>query len=161
MGKPNKVVIVDLDSTLADTQHRHGLTPLANPGNTWEDYSLACGNDGLIESIKVLLDLLTENPATYIYILSARDAVAHHETETWLNQHGVIYDHLRLRSAHEESAPIDYKLRVIGEWMDESPDHEFVLFIDDYMDICKAVEAQYNIPTICPRPVYEATELGI
>jgi hypothetical protein len=146
-----RVVVVDLDSTLCDTQHRRELAPVGPDRLTlagWEPYSLGCPDDAPIESMIKLVHLLSEG--NVIYLLSARNAVAEKATTEWLVRHGVKYDVLRLRGADEVEPrePSAWKIKVLEQWLEQGVDIQ--LFIDDWADTCTAVEFATGISTIVP-----------
>lgn len=141
-----KTVIVDLDSTLCDTAHRHHLTPVADSTKTWTDYSLACAEDSPIEGTIRLIELLHKG-GNFIYILSSRMDAARPQTEVWLEKHGVYYDYLYLRDVADETHPTEYKINVLTELLKTN---EIALMIDDAPDLCTAVTERLGILTVAP-----------
>jgi hypothetical protein len=83
-----------------------------------------------------------------IFLLSARCGEAQVLTEDWLWKVDVPYDRLRLRGAHEGAgSPSDWKVDVLLHWREQG--WNLSLFIDDWAETCRAVEA-IGIPTLTP-----------
>lgn len=99
MRKPRRstgprLVISDLDGTLADIEHRLHWIHRDDPD--WTRFFLACGDDLPIENtITVLRALHAEGYE--VVIASGRGDVARQETTEWLARHDVPYDRLILR----------------------------------------------------------------
>lgn len=89
------VVMVDLDSTLADSRHRSPLLAVSDgqPAN-WERYALASGDDDPILPVVKLVDLLS--PVCDIHIVSGRHWASREVTVEWLLKHDIYYDVLAL-----------------------------------------------------------------
>lgn len=92
-----KVVIVDLDGTLALNRHRSHYIDNSREGKKdWVSYFLACDEDApnkpVIESINAL-----KAQGYFIHIFSARGDIAREKTELWLRHHSVLYDALEMR----------------------------------------------------------------
>jgi hypothetical protein len=93
----SKVIIVDLDGTLALNQHRfHFIDKSAGRKVDWVSYFEACDKDSpnipVIETIKSL-----KSAGYLIHIFSARGDVVIDKTIQWLTEHSVPYDQLTLR----------------------------------------------------------------
>jgi hypothetical protein len=147
------VVVVDLDSTLADTRGRRHLAPTGTARHTlagWEPYSLACWDDVPISGMVKLVRLL--HGPYVVFLLSARNDVAERETRQWLLAHGVPYDRLRLRGRDEQlgDTPSEWKIKILQSWQDEGWD--LALNIDDWAETCSAVTGALGIPSVTPMP---------
>jgi len=92
-----KIIVVDLDGTIALNQHRyHYIYPKDGGKPNWNSFFLACIDDApnwaVIHSIAAL------RKADYkIHIMSARGMVAYEETIAWLSKYSVSYDALTMR----------------------------------------------------------------
>jgi len=141
-------VLVDLDSTLADTRHRSHLTPHNLPGTTWDTYSMRCADDapiaGPISTVRALA------PTHRIRIVSGRSVRAMKLTIDWLGKHNVPWDLMRLRRSEDSEDPIEYKRSVLAEI---PPTELVVLGIDDWPPVIE-MWAEHGIPGLCVNPMY-------
>jgi predicted secreted acid phosphatase len=153
------VVFCDLDSTLADTQHRaEWIEGPKSRGERidWNAYSMQCTNDRLIEGTAALLRLLDEL-GVVIVLLSGRAEQARELTEKWLAKHDIPYADLLLREKAMREHQGKYKLGRIVDWQANHPDHEVVLHIDDWHEVSEKL-ASIQLPMLGVNPFY-ATEL--
>lgn len=86
-------VVVDIDGVLSDAAGRQHYIENSIPD--WRAFFDACGDDPLIEEVKVLLDLL--DPALAVVLLTARPSRVHHLTEAWLHRYEIRWDLLIMR----------------------------------------------------------------
>lgn len=100
-----KCVIVDLDGTLCDVEHRNHL--VRNKPPRWDEYFMSCHLDppkeNVIEVVKCLACFHD------IHIFSGRGEVARELTEAWLEKHEVEYESLTMRPDGNKTA--DNKLK--------------------------------------------------
>ncbi len=90
---PGPAVIVDLDGVLSDAAARQHY--LEAPRRDWRSFFDACGEDPVIEEVKVLLDLLDRD--IRVVLLTARPQRVHHLTEAWLHRYRIRWDLLLMR----------------------------------------------------------------
>ena len=91
--EPGPAVVVDIDGVLSDAASRQHY--LEAPRRDWDAFFDACGDDPVIEEVKVLLDLL--DPDLRIVLLTARPERVHHLTEAWLRRYRIRWDLLIMR----------------------------------------------------------------
>jgi hypothetical protein len=91
--EPGPAVIVDLDGVLSDAAARQHY--LESPRRDWRSFFDACGEDPVIEEVKVVLDLL--DPDVRVVLLTARPQRVHHLTEAWLHRYRIRWDLLLMR----------------------------------------------------------------
>lgn len=156
-----KIATFDLDSTLADTGHRHALIDRVN-GTDWDAYSKACINDAVILASKVLLEILNE--AGYeVHFVTGRTIAAWDETVDWLVKNGFKFaglwmdntpdgDHFSVFGGHAE-----YKLARIRE-VEEHTGAKVRLHVDDWAEVKQVLE-KHGIPCLCVRTPQEITAL--
>jgi hypothetical protein len=132
-----KVVLVDLDGTIADTSHRYNLAPTVDQFSTWSVYAKACIRDTVIESVAVLTRILISK--CEIHYISGRDGSALLETEMWLRKNNLPYHFLTLRPAGNEDSNADIKVNYILKLRAEGK--EPILLLDDWPDTCRAAES--------------------
>lgn len=147
---PEHIVLSDLDSTIADTSPRHHLTPHRDPASSWEAYALACSGDlpmrGPIRALQIYASLYP------IHIVSLRHAAATGRTKRWLKRYDVPYDVLRLRRESEPNDSAEYKISYIREVRDQG--FEPILFLEDWPDTARAIEAETGVPVLVVNPCY-------
>jgi hypothetical protein len=90
---PGPAVVVDLDGVLSDAASRQHY--LESPRQDWRSFFDACGDDDVIEEIRVLLELLADD--LRVVLLTARPARVHHLTEAWLRRYRIRWDLLVMR----------------------------------------------------------------
>ena len=103
--EPGPGAIVDLDGVLSDAASRQHY--LERPRRDWDAFFEACGDDDVIEEIKVLLDLL--DPELRILLLTARPERVHHLTEAWLRRYQIRWDLLVMRPWGDYDYARDFK----------------------------------------------------
>lgn len=149
----NTIITVDLDSTLADTTHRHGLIDRVN-GTDWHAYSRECINDLPIEGMAVLIRTLVA-AGVEVHALSGRKHSAYNQTMLWLDKHDIPITYVWLDETDEgDYVPgvrthMDYKLERVLE-VQEKTGKKVILHIDDWASVAKTFEKN-GIPCICVR----------
>jgi len=131
------LVTFDLDSTLADTRHRHRMINDDGPTD-WEAYAMACGSDGLIRAQASLWHAL--RPHHTLWVVSGRSAAAEALTARWLRYHNLVPDGVMLKpvsggfpvEAHE-----DYKVDCIRR-LEQATGQLHLFHIDDYPPVAEA-----------------------
>jgi hypothetical protein len=91
--EPGPATIVDLDGVLSDAASRQHYLEWPRPD--WDGFFEACGDDAVIEEMKVLLDLLHDD--LQIVLLTARPERVHELTEAWLHRYRIRWDLLVMR----------------------------------------------------------------
>ncbi len=141
------VVIVDLDGTLCDTEHRHHLIHWDNEVMNWDAYSLACVNDPPIHATIRLVQHLAHTHR--IVILSGRQDVALDATAQWLEAHEVPYDELHLRSQGDHRRNPQFKRDFVRRRLRNGERVAFA--IDDHPGVAEAL-SEIGVPTILVAP---------
>ena len=124
----NKIVIFDLDGTLALIDKRRDLATKDNGKFDWDVFfdptniDLDLPNQPVIQ----MADLLSTDYR--IWILSGRSDVTHQATRDWLNKHGVYYDHLVMRPQNYLYMP-DNDLKQM--WLDSIGVDNVAMVFDD------------------------------
>jgi hypothetical protein len=90
---PGPTAVVDLDGVLSDAASRQHY--LESPRRDWRRFFDACGEDEVIEEVRVLLDLLDRD--LRIVLLTARPERVHPLTEAWLRRYRIRWDLLVMR----------------------------------------------------------------
>jgi Recombination endonuclease VII len=150
------VVLSDLDSTIANTQHRHHLSPARLSGATWDSYSAACVDDRLMFGPATALRSLSR--AHLVHIVSGRNDSARPQSEYWLKGHLVPYDFLQLRPAGDRTENGLYKVRYIEDLRERG--YEPVLFFEDWPPAARMIEEETGVPVVCVNPCYPCKSCG-
>jgi hypothetical protein len=90
---PGPAAVIDLDGVLSDAVSRQHY--LEAPRRDWRAFFDACGDDPVIEEVRVLLDLL--DPDLRVVLLTARPERVHHLTQAWLRRYQIRWDLLVMR----------------------------------------------------------------
>ena len=82
-----KKIIVDLDGTLANIEHRLHL--IRGPKKDWNAFFLACSEDSPVSSVIDLVSALIKGAGTgcETFIFSGRSEAVQEETLEWLSKH--------------------------------------------------------------------------
>lgn len=156
----NGIITCDLDSTLADTGHRHSMIDREN-GTDWDAYSQACVNDVPINAMVVLVRLLVA-AGCEVHALSGRKASALPHTVEWFQKHDVPISTFWLDETDEGdyAGPVDharYKLHRIHE-VEAITGQKVILHVDDWATVAVVLERE-GYPTICVRTPQEIKSL--
>lgn len=147
------VVVVDLDSTLCDTRHRHVLAPKVELGveRNWVAYSMACSDDIVIEGTRRTVKVLSV--AHDIHLVSFRNNEARERTMDWLWKNDVPYHSLKLKMPGEfDNQHDDYKVDYVKRL--QAQGHEVVLVIDDWPGLAPAMLRETGVPVMVVNPCY-------
>lgn len=97
--------VIDLDGVLSDAASRQHY--LEAPRRDWRAFFDACGDDQVIEEVKVLLDLLDAH--LRVVLLTARPERVHPLTEAWLHHYAIRWDLLVMRPRGDYEQSRDFK----------------------------------------------------
>lgn len=93
----DKVVIFDIDGTLADTTHRlHYIYPPAGQKKNWGKFFAEAKNDPLIPHVAELVRMYRIR-GHIPYLVTGRPESMRADTEEWLLNHGIRYSMLLMR----------------------------------------------------------------
>jgi hypothetical protein len=147
------VVGLDKDSTLADTSHRRWMARkivAGEDGYTWRDYSRACADDKPIEAARQLMYLLA--PHYPLFVMSgAHDCP---EARKWLIDHRFPYSEVFFRPPGDDET--ETGLLKVG-WIKDMQQAGFRvrLFVEDWIETAKVIEAETGVPCLVLNPRYE------
>lgn len=108
---PGPAIVVDIDGVLSDAATRQHY--LEAPRRDWQGFFEACGDDPVIEEMRVLLDLL--DPSLRVILLTARPARVHHLTAAWLARYKIRWDVLIMRPWGDYELSRDYKQSTVWD----------------------------------------------
>ena len=129
--KDKKLVLVDMDGTLADCEHRrHFLTD--NPKKDWDGFYRDCISDPPVELILKWVKALGEDHDFLVCVVSGRPLdKAGNQTVAWLEKHEVPYDRIFMRAARDHRP--DYMVK--QEILDKLPKNQIAFAIDDRQQV--------------------------
>ena len=125
----NKIVIFDLDGTLALIDKRRDLATKDNGKMDWDVFfdpdniDLDIPNDTVVD----IADMLNKQGYT-IMILSGRSDVTYQATIDWLNKHDIWFDNLIMRTKHYHYTK-DSDLKQM--WLDSIGKDNVAMVFDD------------------------------
>ncbi len=102
---PGPAAVIDLDGVLSDAVSRQHY--LESPRRDWRAFFDACGDDPVIDEVRVLLDLL--DPDLRVVLLTARPERVHHLTEAWLRRYHSPWDLLLMRPYGDYALSREFK----------------------------------------------------
>ena len=108
---PGPAVVVDMDGVLSDAASRQHY--LESAQRNWRAFFDACGEDPVIEEVKVLLDLLDRD--LVVVLLTARPERVHHLTEAWLQHYEIRWDLLIMRPWGDYDMAREFKRSTVAE----------------------------------------------
>jgi hypothetical protein len=108
---PGPAIVIDIDGVLSDAATRQHY--LEAPRRDWQGFFEACGDDPVIEEMRVLLDLL--DPSLRVILLTARPARVHHLTAAWLTRYKIRWDLLIMRPWGDYELSRDYKQSTVWD----------------------------------------------
>ena len=118
MKKQNKIVIFDLDGTLALIDKRREKAGFQNGkrGGNWRTF-FAPENIPLDEPNQPVIDTFESlRLSGYVMVIfSGRDSISKQATKVWLKQHNVLYDYIQMRPEGDHTPDDILKKR----WLDE------------------------------------------
>jgi len=130
MTEPRKdIVIVDIDGTLSDVQHR--LHFLKGPGKKdWKRFFEHAPSDPLVEIVVRWVKNLA--PEYTAILITGRPEDYRRDTEQWLQQHGIGYSRLLMRHAGDRRPDTVVK----RELLEQVGRARVAFVIDDRAAVC-------------------------
>jgi hypothetical protein len=134
-------VVVDIDGVLSDAATRQHY--LEAPRRDWRAFFDACGDDPVIEEVRVMLDLLDRD--IRVILLTARPQRVHQLTEAWLRRYGIRWDLLIMRPWGDYELSRDFKQ--LSLWDIRQYGFEVLLGIEDDRRNVEMLRAE-GVPTL-------------
>jgi hypothetical protein len=123
-----RIVLVDIDGTLADVNHR--LHHVRGRKKNWKRFFQAMHLD---PPNQVIVDWVKNLAPEYeVYVVSGRPDDYRDVTEKWLQQQGVRYRELRMRRAGDHRADTIVKQEILNSFNKD----EIAFVIDDRASVC-------------------------
>jgi FMN phosphatase YigB (HAD superfamily) len=106
----NSTIIVDMDGTLSDHNHRVHLAQ----ANQWDEYHQGIPDDPPNLDVKALVNMLSRE--YYILIVTGRMEYCREMTTRWLIKYGIKADEILMRPNQDYSKAKDLKIRLLEEY---------------------------------------------
>ncbi len=122
----NKIILVDLDNTIADMDHRLSLIDRLEPD--WDAFEADCEFDEIIYPTVLLMRSLHHQHQVWIW--TGRSDNVKDKTVKWLAGAGVPYDQLIMRRYGDQRPTV----RIKRDWLNDNPvprDRVLCAFDDD------------------------------
>lgn len=138
---PPVLLLIDIDDTIANLQHREHLLP------NWNEFFKACDKDTpIMETINVLkkhIQNTSSDDLKHIF-LTGRSGISEviEKTSKWLDDLGFDGKRVKYRKTRDFSKSFEYKVKSLNEYLDK---HEFnpdlkVIIIDDDARVINAFQ---------------------
>lgn len=145
-------VCFDLDSCLADTQHRWELSPMADPESDWDRYCAARMGDTPIAGTVAALRLHYQHHQ--VHILSGSGESSRVVTLKWLDLHRIPFEGVRQRAEGDHRPNAEVKIGYIADL--HARGIEVVLFYEDHGPVAAEIQARTGVPVVGINPFYPA-----
>jgi len=136
MTDKTKIILFDIDGTLADIEHRRGYVR-TKPSN-WKAFNSTMHLD---ERHEVVIDTFNALKATgnyYMVSFTGRSERFKGVTEGWLFDNGIEVDELHMRTEDEERHGVKdsiVKKRMLDELISNHPDKKVMGVFDDRLQV--------------------------
>ena len=139
--EPGPSVLIDIDGVLSDAATRQHY--IEAPRRDWRGFFDACGDDPVIEEVRVMLDLLDRD--VRVILLTARPQRVHELTEAWLRRYHIRWDVLLMRPWGDYELSRDFKQSSLWDLRDYG--FEVLLGIEDDRRNVEMLRAE-GVPTL-------------
>ncbi len=137
-----KAIIVDIDGTLADVEHRVHHVRAAK--KNWRAFNEGMAQDTVNVWCAGLIKAMRANDYGILFV-TGRDENYRSVTEAWLKQHKIEYDKLFMRAAVDFRGDNEVKKQI---YLEEIRDHWDVVFVvDDRLSVVKMW--RYDLGLVC------------
>ena len=158
MAIRNKVIIWDIDGTLANCNHRLPHILKTYPPD-WDKFDAMIMADTPIKPMITLNRMLHVHPFTTTLILTSRDARCENKTIQWLNREGVLYDNLCMRPKDDRRPAYIVKMEYMVK-LAITPWDVITFFEDDPAVIKHFRESGYHVCAVDDRQYVELLSEG-
>ncbi len=141
MQKKIKAIIVDLDGTLCDVEHR--VHHVNNGAKNWREFNALMVHDSLNDWCFELIEAMSARGYKIIFV-TGRDEAYRKPSEEWLKKHTVNYEHLFMRSAIDMRADSDVKEEIYLEKIEHF--YQVLFVVDDRKSV---VERWRKLELVC------------
>lgn len=128
----DKAILVDLDGTLTNVDHR--VYHVKKDEIDWRAFSDGMGNDTLNVWCFEIIAAMADRGYKIIFVTGRSESYRNH-TESWLSKHQVSYDKLYMRKSKDRREDSEIKKEIYHQFIEESYNTLFV--IDDRLSVVK------------------------
>jgi hypothetical protein len=144
----------DFDSTLANTRHRWGLSPMVDPDSTWDVYCAARIGDSPMSGPVAAARAHYQHHQVHVF--SGSEESSRLVSLQWLDLYRVPYDRLMQRPPGDVRNNAEIKIGFIRELQALGVD---VLFgYEDHPEVAADIEKETGTPVIVVNPCYPEDE---
>lgn len=126
MNNKIKAIIVDLDGTLCDVEHR--VHHVEGPVKNWKSFNELMVHDELNHWCFELMEAMGAKGYRTIFV-TGRGEAFRGPTETWLAKHSVKYEHLYMRAVLDQREDSDVKEDIYKQKIEK--DYQVLFVVDD------------------------------
>jgi len=137
MAKVSKIIVCDIDGTIANTEHRKHW--VASKPKNWAAWNAAMHLDTVHTDIKWLLDSVHNRANTRIIFCSGRGEETREVTEKWLDDNFIHFDALYMRKERDYRKDSIVKVELLEEIRKDYG--EPWLWVDDRNQVVDAIRA--------------------
>jgi hypothetical protein len=153
-GDLTTAVWFDLDSTLADTRHRWGLSPMADPSSDWHAYCAArIGDDPVLGAVAAAR---AHYQYSQVHVFSGSEESSRLVTLEWLDLHRIPFDGLRQRKDGDDRPNHEVKVDGIREL--QAAGLHVLLGYEDHPEVAALVYEATRVPVLVVNPCYPEDE---
>lgn len=127
-----KAIIVDLDGTLCDCEHR--VHHVSGDQKDWESFNTLMEQDRVNSWCLQLMSAM-KNDDHSILIVTGREDAFLKQTECWLEKNHVYYDHLYMRPTSSKDEDSEIKKQIYDSEIKDNYDVTFV--VEDRKSVVK------------------------
>lgn len=129
----SRIILFDLDGTLANIEHRVHLLNGTNDG--WRAFYAACPSDERIDAVYQAWIAFGMRTGIERWVVSGRSDEVRSETDEWLAKNGIFPDYLLMRAASDHRP--DHDLKKL--WLDSGaiPKERVICVFDDRASVVK------------------------
>lgn len=141
MSSKQKAIIVDLDGTLCDVDHR--VHHVQSETKNWKAFNELMVHDELNHWCFELMAAMTARGYKVLFV-TGRGEAWRAPTETWLHKHAVIYEHLFMRALIDYREDSDVKEDIYRNMIEQN--YQVLFVIDDRKSV---VERWRALELVC------------
>jgi FMN phosphatase YigB (HAD superfamily) len=141
MSIKEKAIIVDLDGTLCDVEHR--VHHVQGEKKNWKKFFDLMVHDDLNHWCFELMAAMALRNYKILFV-TGRDEAYRDPTEEWLKRHAVAYEHLFMRAAIDYRPDSDVKEEIYRELIEKK--YQVLFVVDDRKSV---VERWREMGLVC------------
>jgi len=152
------IVTWDLDSCLANTQHRKDyINPEDRENTDWVTYGNLADGDSPTGLAKVFR--MYRHFGWLNFIITSRPNECREVTKRWLERHDLVPQQLMMRPVNSTEHPTAWKIGTIRD-IQRAYSSPVLVHYDDWWSTNRAIEKQLGVSTVTVR-VYDPSEVKL